>query len=168
MHKIILIIALSLSCLTIQAQTTPIEHKVSVDSVKKETLYRNYLTWVAKSFNSSNNVIQLKNEVDGIVILKCVLNTKVGTYSTTHCTIELNVKDNKYRLLFYDIYVESPKTTNSIGFYYTYQDMLDISSGKKAGINKVANRFITDVNIEINNIIQSISNDIIKTKQTNW
>ncbi len=168
MHKVALIIAIGLLSITTQAQTTPIEHKVSVDSVKKETLYQNYLTWVAKSFNSSNNVIQLKNEVDGIIILKCVLNAKVGTYSTTHCTIELNVKDNKYRLVFYDIYVESPKTSNSMGFYYTYQDMLDISSGKKAGINKVANRYIADVNTEINNIIQSVEANITKVKQTDW
>lgn len=170
MKKLFLFILLGLFGVTSQAQNTlPIEYKVSVDSTDKTTLFNGYNQWVAKNFNNSNNVVRLNDQVSGIVVIKFILNTKLGTYSTTHCTMEFNVKDNKYRLLFSDIYVESPKTSNSMAFNYTYQDLIDISLGNKFGSKKVASRFLNDVNTEIANISASIE-DHLKYKQvvTDW
>lgn len=80
-----------------------------IDSLKanKSELYSYARQWVANEFVSANSVIQMEDKDVGKIIGKGVYSFKdEDQYSTTQFnikfTLEITVKDNKYRIRLYD------------------------------------------------------------------
>lgn len=85
--------------------------------VKKEAIYASAKKWIVDSFKSSKTVIQTEDKEDGQLIgsalsLVSIKNNSwlVPTYELNlDYTIQINCKDGKYRIRFYDI-----KASNSL------------------------------------------------------
>lgn len=86
------------------------------DSIKKTDLFYKINKWIAKNYNSAQDVIQMSNEESGNIILKGnskilytnqfkilypnnKLSTNLVELKFNH-QLEINVKDNKYRVIF--------------------------------------------------------------------
>ncbi len=67
----------------------------------KKELYKKILEWMAKSYNSSKEVIQLQDEESGQIIGKGITSfVNVMVEIPCEYTITIDIKDNKYRLTF--------------------------------------------------------------------
>ncbi len=163
MKKLLFTIAIGLVGMTAHAQTDtfpdlPIEHKVTIDSMSKEELYNSFLVWVGRNFNSANNVIQTQNLETGTIIVKFIMSSVPATKiagCNTHCTMEFNCKDGKYRIVYSNIhyktdYVDLP--------YEKYQEYAKGGMGKGQSV-----RYLTRINEEITLLNNSIDLSL-KTK----
>lgn len=78
---------------------------VKTDSVSKEILFNKGMVWFVNAFNDSKEVIQLKDEANGQIIGKALLNyTGVDKYyrGNIYFTVELIFKDGRYKYDFKD------------------------------------------------------------------
>lgn len=73
---------------------------VSVDGASKGDLYLGAKTWIAGNFRSSNDVVQLDDEENGVIIGKGRI---VDDGKTWDFTFKFQVKDQRYKVEFYDI-----------------------------------------------------------------
>ena len=77
---------------------------VEVDA-DKTTIYNKTLQWMAEGFRSAQDVIQYKDEGEGVIIGKGVVDV---TYTfapyPTHFTLKVEAKDGRYRVTFFDMY----------------------------------------------------------------
>lgn len=77
---------------------------VEIDSMAKVQIFKNAVEWIALNYKSANDVIQLKDEEGGKIILK-------GSFSTglfmkqgwIRHTLALDFKDNKFRYTYTDL-----------------------------------------------------------------
>ena len=153
-----------------EIKTLPIEQKILLDSIKKNDLYNNFIVWVGRNFNSSN-VIQTQNQETGTIIIKFILNCNTPTpnnpYSAgfhTYCSLEINCKDGKYRLIFNNIVYVTSLTTVS------YESYLDVVNENRLG-KKQAYNYLIGVNNEISNLTKRIEFDMKSfknEKKSDW
>jgi hypothetical protein len=110
--KRLLTIALVALCLSVKAQTVPVDtvsktvayaEVVTVDSISKDELYTRAREWFAKTYRSSQSVIQMDDKSSGKIVGKGSERGQVYAapliYNpfTERYTISITVKDNKYR-----------------------------------------------------------------------
>jgi len=97
-------------------QTQSISKVINDSTDNKSKIYIKTLIWVAKEWKNSNEVIQLKDEVNGIIIIKGNLSTTNKNGDITKSTITINIKDGKAKITFDNIYLYNP------GFIRTYEN----------------------------------------------
>ena len=165
MKKVVFIILIALSA-NVFSQEMPMDFVankysysavINADSINKNTLYSNALTWFATSFKSSNDVIQLKDEVNGKIIGKAAI--KINYYSRNpivYFTITLSVKDNKYKYTITDFsYKDNQNET------FNLEDFPKSWAGKS--------KLLNSVDAEIKQILSTLSKSMLnKPEAENW
>lgn len=79
----------------------PFQYVYVFDGVKKDAIYDKSLGWFAETYNSSNEVLQLKDKANGKIIGRgagefyCAMWLRKYSY-----TVKLEIKDGKSRLTF--------------------------------------------------------------------
>ena len=112
MKCIILILLISLS---LSAQKLTFTGVVEVDSISQDDLYKRGLIWFAKAFVSPNDVIQIKDQEQGLIMAKAYT-----TYSPTRITqasaegkvsynFSIYFKEGRYKYVVTDFYYEPYK-----------------------------------------------------------
>ncbi len=97
---------------------------VELNSIPKDQIFELSKIWIAKSFNSANNVIQYADKNTGIIIgkgnfsLKCPdkvkgMNCLAYTSTKAEFTLKIEIKDGKSRLTFSDVH----QAVNNYPFY---------------------------------------------------
>jgi hypothetical protein len=102
---------------------------VNVDIVettnKKDDMFKNAQTWIAKSYGDYKSVIQFEDKEAGKLILKGI--SRVGGPHETKLryVLEIDIKDNKYRAKISD-YEASSKTFawNEPGSFYSIESRI--------------------------------------------
>lgn len=116
-------ILLIFSCLVIGLNSKAQKSEIIIDSLQtKSSLFSKSLIWVTKSWKNAENVIQLKDEASGTIIVKGNLATTNRNHDVTKSTITISVKDGKAKILFEDTYLYNPgfiKTYEKPGSFYT-------------------------------------------------
>lgn len=113
-----------------------------VDSLPgaKAELYNKSKVWFVNTFNSANAVIQLDDKEAGVIMGKGVTGFNAGNIMTgsikqfINYTININVKDNKWRIQIYDIYVSNGNSTA-----YTAEMLLKYPKMNKKKIERIDN-----------------------------
>lgn len=115
--KILLIILplfLLIGCVTTMAT---IEQEKSLEEIKefpgltKDELYKNALNWVARSYNSANDVVQLRDPESGQIICRATACQAWQPFVGTQCiyyTMLVDVKNEKARVRIENINSNSP------------------------------------------------------------
>ena len=81
---------------------------INVDSMKKDLLFGYVKVWLGKNYKSANSVIQVEDKETGKIIVKAITSTYIETWAKKHdggkvdYILEIDVKDNKVRLHFYN------------------------------------------------------------------
>lgn len=144
-----------------------------IDTVKatKDELYSYSKIWLAKAFNSSKSVIQLDDKEAGSIICKGqLLNEEKLRTSTVHYdskyTLEITVRDNKYRIKIYDFVNEGyivytgvlsgTEKVNGYGLLYSDSNFQELAYAKEKSI-PLATQFSNDI---INSYRESMNNQI--------
>jgi hypothetical protein len=111
------------SCILIGLNSKAQKSEIIIDSLQtKSSLFSKSLIWVTKSWKNSENVIELKDEASGTIIIKGNLATTNRNHDITKSTITLSVKDGKAKILFENTYLYNPgftKTYEKPGAFYT-------------------------------------------------
>lgn len=83
-----------------------IEYIVEYNKTKNEA-YSIAENWIAKKYNSANNVIQQRDKENGVIVVKalapCATSWMLGSPATggyTNYTLEVRMKDNKSKISF--------------------------------------------------------------------
>ncbi len=107
-------VLISSSAFALTATTEPMQNVVEIvnlDGKSKDQIYEGSKVWIAKSFKSSNNVIQYQNPEAGSIIGKgnmqfpCKGFIDCGAFGNdrVNFTIQIEAKDNKARVSISDI-----------------------------------------------------------------
>lgn len=115
---------------------------VRVDSVNSQELYVRAHSWIARSFNSASNVIQLDDKAAGMIVVKGVFAVKdnvvnptmmdVSLSGTVDFTLEIQTRDGRYKYIITDLvfkllgqreYDLRSSTISVGGFYKTKTNM---------------------------------------------
>jgi hypothetical protein len=107
MKKLFLLLLILETMIFISCITSPTEEEMAnikeeikdFPGLMKEDLYKKSLNWVARAYNSANNVIQLKDEEAGQIICKgeyCLM--LLLSYAFYNYTLIIDVKNEKLRV----------------------------------------------------------------------
>ncbi len=80
------------------------ESVVTVEGADQETLYKRALMWFTKTYNSANNVLQMKDEKEGSLIGKGLF--KINYYTrnpSINHTLSIFVKDGRFKYILTDL-----------------------------------------------------------------
>jgi hypothetical protein len=109
--KIIIIIIAGLilaSCVTYKI--TPVEErqvqKIHEINLSKDKIYDASLEWMARTFNDSKAVIEIKDKENGKIVGKGVTDSIDTMNNPLQCvyTMVIEIKDNKYRTTYNNFY----------------------------------------------------------------
>lgn len=193
----ILIILLMLSPISLIAQlqdTIQIDfNKITVDNItgkitytfidsipgaNKNLLYGKCLEWIAKNFNNATEVIKLQDKENGKIIAKGfselsyvyqrVYGVNYYRYYQQHFTLDLTLRDQKYRLVLTDFVIKTidPVSETNLEWYLPQiqgYDYSQLSKLKKINLfnfkNIVSNSLnSSDIfNSSINKMMQSVT-----------
>jgi hypothetical protein len=99
-----------------------IQEIVVVENGDAKELYGRAKLWIARSFNSAKDVIQLDNPDDGIIILKGVIpydapafNPGTNFTGSFHFMLTLEFKDGRYKYMFENLRHMAYKSSYSGG-----------------------------------------------------
>jgi len=105
---IITVLFVAFGCATTQKLT---KEELTVQSIQeisksKTELYKLSNEWMAKSFKSSKQVIQYQDKDEGIIVGKGFIGITYTLFPMdTWFTMTIEIKDNKARVTFEDIYI---------------------------------------------------------------
>ena len=117
------------SILNLDIKEKKITATINANGKSKSEIYSSINRWVSVNYNSANNVIQMNDKESGTMIVKGLnslsfINPTRATYPKTKAIpiknklllshlLEINVRDNKYRLMFTitNIIETTPKNT---------------------------------------------------------
>lgn len=135
--KKIIFAALSVFSMTVSAQQVPISEYVEVvelPNMNKNQIFNSSKIWIAKSFKSSNSVVQYEDAVTGTIVGKG--NMQFPCQGTWNCmarkddllafTIKVDTKDNKARISFNDMTVKI-NTKGATKFVPTGQEIQTVT-----------------------------------------
>jgi len=126
----------------------------TIPNLSKAELYNRSKIWFVNTFNSAKAVLQMDDKESGIVMGKGITaydagNVITGTMrNSINYTININIKDNKYRIQVYDIYVTNQNASYTPEYCLKYPKMnkkklenidnnvKDLIAGFKTAINK--------------------------------
>lgn len=136
MRRIILIL-ITLAPVSLAAQDLyfPIDKstdKVTYSTIEevnksKEILFKNAQTWVAKSFGDYKSVLQFEDKEAGKLIVKGIADVTSDKNPKIKFTVEIDVKDSKYRAIITDIYLGKAIYT---GIYYAEIELMETPKEK--------------------------------------
>ena len=77
------------------------EGVVEVPGVTKEQLYSRALEWVAKAYNSAQDVIQMQDKESGKLVMKGLTKVSIRSYAggVVRHTFSIYVKDGRYKYI---------------------------------------------------------------------
>jgi hypothetical protein len=165
--KLLLTVCFTLLLITANAQTDTIvsfKNIVEVTGLTKAQLFLNGRHWFNKNFTSSKDVLQIidpeSGELSGKGVLKSVYFWKTTSYDVFyHFTINLKVKDGKYKYEFTDFIVDENKTP-AIGEFpvLTSSNICpkNYSGRSKEMVNKMYESMKNELAKEISNLVNSL------------
>lgn len=112
----------------------------SMPNVTKADLYNKSKVWFVNTFNSAKSVIQMDDKDAGVIMGKGLTGFDAGNIMTgpikqyINYTINIKLKDNKYRMQIYDIYVSDGMATA-----YTTEQLLKYPKMNKKKIERIDN-----------------------------
>lgn len=155
-----------------------IERVVQVDSVSKDELFDRAKLWVASTYNSSRNVMQIENKESGHIMGKALIrynsNIFMGSGATQGIidyTFNIYFKDGRYKYGFSDFYHDA----NGISDFglITTDDDYPRSTSKAA--QKWENKVWQDIKSQIGDEmllilsnLEVIMNHPIETQKNDW
>jgi len=188
MKKTALIALLAILCLSVKAQkdtsglNLPIkdgmlvyEGVVSIDNKSQKDLYTNASQWFVDFFKSSKDVIQNQDKEQGRIVGKGILFAQTKIWGITsqypnEVTIQIDVKDNKYRYRIYDMHL-STETQYLRGFgtlygrSFTAEDLIgNLTGGKNKVLTKSASRKTLE---SINDNVRGITSSLLQAMKVN-
>ncbi len=161
------VMALS-GCATIeQAKQPPMtqyQKVVEVPNTSQDMVYEGARQWFAKSFNDSNSVLKYENKETGSIIgkgnakMSCSGMACLGTPRNLNFTVKVDAKDNKARITFEDLMIQTPYNYNS-GIPIAASTSKLLLNEEKENAKKV-----------LDNTINSFSSDVkvSATENDNW
>lgn len=73
-------------------------------SLQKDAAYSFTLAWIAKTYNSANDVVQLKDQDNGLITMQAMGSYYFDALKTVQIvyryTLEIKIKDDKMKLIF--------------------------------------------------------------------
>ena len=104
-YAVLFSIPLLVSCAsTIRSGYGPNENHyeyIIVHNKLKNDAYAIAENWVAKNYNSANDVVQQKDKDNGVLVIKAIAPFSIMIYTRyVHYTMEIRVKDNKSKISF--------------------------------------------------------------------
>jgi len=112
------VIALLVGCQTLQPVTPEqanFERVVEAPGKSQDEIYKIIKVWMAKSFGSSKEVIELDSKEDGIIIGNGIIDYPCQGLScmakedwTVPFTMQIDIKDEKFRLTFSNVKLSWP------------------------------------------------------------
>lgn len=157
---IILVLMTSLNC---NAQEFEMKEKTisgifDIEGKSKTEIFASINKWIALNYNSAQNVVQLNDKESGNIIVKGIneavyknvmkelypKNKYMQEFSTVEFnhTMEINVKDNKFRIIYTltDIITPAPIAGYNLESQYNMVfDMIDFTGLKQEKINNYNN-----------------------------
>lgn len=124
-------------CMSTIAPLVPPEDRSYQDVVShsqtKAVAFQRTMKWVAQSFNSANDVVQLSNEEQGSIVLKGVYAAnRFGVRIPTRYTLTIDIKDNKTRFTYL---IGSPVESDARGpMKYEMSDLVSNYNRLKSSI----------------------------------
>jgi len=129
-------------------------------SLTKKEVFDRLLLWIAKDYNNANEVIKLKDESQGIIVVKAGFNMKMPIYSKepnglVSYTLTLSCKDGKYKYEISDFLWDDFK-----GDTFYFEECI----GKTKKIYQItADRFNMNIGITI-----AMLNKFMREKMAQW
>lgn len=145
--------------------------KIDSANGKKDELFVKANEWVAKTFNSAKDVIQMHDKDAGEIIVKAIVSVnehfgiRRGNYIIKY-TFSIYIKDDKYKLVFSDFVLNECSTINGSVSFNTYLENLKSPSPLDIS-TKTWNRIKESCLGKTNDL----KNDFalaMKTKSNNW
>lgn len=124
-----------------------------VKGKNKSEIFNSISKWIALNYNSAKDVVQLKNEESGTIIVKGINvstfeNARRNFYKNEHQeksgeiqfnhTMEINVKENKFRVIYTLTDVYNPNSLNNIDVDTEIRlgfDMIDFTGLKQEKVD---------------------------------
>ncbi|SMC46330.1 DUF4468 domain-containing protein [Pedobacter africanus] len=142
-------------------------------NISKSEMFGASKKWLADAFKSANSVIQSENEPTGQLIGKGYTTisyfkkgSMMGILLDIKFTVQIDCKDGKYRIRFYDLGNETSSTRYTSG-YTTPLETVDSNYRKKKNKEKwegtvkvINNKFIT--------FLDSFKDSIVKSKSDSF
>lgn len=148
---------------------------VKVEGVTKNDIYVQVNDWLATSFNSANDVIQMADKDAGKFIAKGQVNYSIGkmmyncTDGALRFTIKVSVRDNKFRFILTQISHKSYGNSNCEFGTVTDAELFQIKGGGKKWRNKVWVDIKSKANDLHKNLLTSITDKVKKfDKDEDW
>ncbi len=129
---------------------------VELPNMDQKQIYDASKVWIAKSFQSSNNVIQYEDQSTGTIIGKG--NMKYPCKGAWNClasgeniilfTIKVDTKDNKARVTFNDLLLRTKTTVNAGIVAKGYEVGIYVPKDKQmvdAGLREVISKYKQDI-----------------------
>lgn len=101
----------------------------TISNTSKADLYNKSKIWFVNTFNSAKAVLQMDDKEAGIIMGKGITPYNGGNVITgpmrnsINYTININLKDNKWRIQVYDIYVSNENATYTPEYCLKYPKM---------------------------------------------
>lgn len=74
---------------------------IETHSLDKSTAYSRSINWIARNYNSANDVIQLKDSENGVIVVRAIAPFNVVGYTRyVEYTFETRIKENKAKFTF--------------------------------------------------------------------
>ncbi len=155
------------SLLQLRNDLYTIEEIIKVDSISKTELYSRILKWVALNYNSSNEVLQLKDSIVGEVIGKGLTKStchfsKITKPITIEYTFDILCKDNRIKVTYNRFVVTIHNNINGIDYPYT--NSLELYDMKEKDLLRVHK----SIKSSISQSLISLKNDLSKSKEEEW
>jgi hypothetical protein len=148
---------------------------VKVEGVTKNDIYVQVNDWLATTFNSANDVIQMADKDAGKFIAKGQVNYSIGkmmyncTDGALRFTIKVSVRDNKFRFILTQISHKSYGNSNCEFGTVTDAELFQIKGGGKKWRNKVWVDIKSKANDLHKNLLSSITDKVNKfNKDEDW
>ena len=176
---LVLIIVLLISCISVvNAQVVDsllplrndlytIEEILKVDSISKTELYNRTLKWVALNYNSSNEVLQLRDSIEGELIGKGLTKTtchfsRIAKPITIEYTFDILCKNNRIKVIYNRFVVTIHNNIN--GLDYPYTNSLELYDMKEKDLLRVHK----SIKSSISQSLISLKNSIVNGKDEEW
>ena len=193
MKNFLFLIFLSMTCISVFSQTDstiqlPLkddkifyEQVIQLDSsIKKDRIYLAVKQWFAETFKDSKSVIQVDDKEGGKVLGKfidviVVNNNGYFVSNEKNFTINVDIKDSKYRVQVYDCYyhfvVNAPiqkedKTESYDNEYKEYLNLINTENDKSNKKKKIKEaiesdgKSLSNLNQLINKLITSLKKSV--------
>lgn len=170
--KIVFLSLIFVTSTNLNAQDSPLKYEqiLEFENLDKNSLFVGLNEWIAISFNSANNVIQMADKEAGKFIVK-----GSDSYSTgrllTNCydgrikfTLNIDVRENRTRIIMSNIFHETDGACE-VGILTTSQEFQQRGISKKGAtriwlqMKKQAEDLFSTLISSINTSLQNESND---------